>query len=277
MNSYSMALKHLFVSYVLISLMIVNIEGNIDTSPTEHLDPQRINHLLKRSSLKIRESENNQENCTELKLFLYGDKYQAECNISLLNMLEIDANEYLHNGKKLPEDVATRLNNEYSKFCTAKCIEPYLKYYQCLHTGSGEKLTYLINYEQTFRCGRHNGDFCNVLYVRYYANMSISTNVFSECTVQTEFDAVNCSNPTPSCTNFISRLNENIGCCTQPMLGDLSACNIDSLNEPCNSAVSSNDIAPAVSSGTNNNIAPAFVTVSLIITIVGLQFSPSFN
>ena len=275
MNSYSMALKALFVSYVLISLMIVNIKGNIDTNPTEHLGHQRINHLIKRSSLKIRESENNQVNCTELKLFLYGDKYQAECNISLLNMLEIDANEYLHNGNKLPEDVATRLNNEYSKFCTAKCIEPYLKYYQCLLTG--ERLTFYSNYLKTFTCGRQNGDFCNVLYVRYYANMSISTNVFRQCTVQTEFDAINCSNPTPSCTNSISTLNENIGCCTQPLLGDLSACNIDSLNEPCNSAVSNNDIAPAVSSGTNNNIAPAFVTISLIITIVGLQFSPFFN
>ena len=286
-----MAFKPLFVSFVLTSLLIVNIKGNIDTKHTKHLGHQRINHLMKRSSLKIRESENNQVNCTELELFIIGEKYRRECNTSMLNMVYDDAEQYLYNGNRIPDDVLTTLNNEYSKFCIAKCIEPYLKYYQCHYTG--EELTHSMIYLQSFSCGREKGDFCFVLYLRHYATIkNISGHVYQECTyADTIFHPINCSNPTPSCTNSISRLNENIGCCIQPWLGDLNACNIDSLNEPCNSAASSGDnntITPAISNGSNNTITPAVssesnntitlavVTISLIITLVGMNFFQFF-
>ena len=42
---------------------------------------------MKRSSLQIRESENNQANCTELRLFLDGEKYNTECNSSTLDIV----------------------------------------------------------------------------------------------------------------------------------------------------------------------------------------------
>ena len=176
-----MAFKPLFVSFVLISLLIVNIKGNIGINPMKHLGHQRINHLIKRSSLKIRESENNQVNCTEIKLFPTGENYRRECNTSMLNMVYEDAIQYLDNGEKIPEDVFTTLNNEYSKFCIDKCIEPLLKYYQCFLTG--DKLTYYTNVLQSYSCGRQNGDVCNVLYLRHYATINnISNHVYQECT-----------------------------------------------------------------------------------------------
>ena len=265
-----MAYKPLFVSFVLISLLTVNIKGN-DTKPTEHLGHQRIIHLIKRGSLKVRESENNKENCTaKFELIVKAQKYRRECNRSMLNMVLNEADQYLYGEKKkekIPDDVLTTLNNEYSRFCIAKCIEPYLKYYQCRYTG--EELTYYKNVLQSYNCGRQNGDFCSVLYLRHYATIkNISDHVYNECTLSERTETIDCSYATPSCTNSISRLNESIGCCTQPWLGDLSACNIDSLSEPCKSAVSS---------GTNNNIAPAIVTISLVITIVGLHFPLFFN
>ena len=268
MKSYlSMAFKPFLVSFVLISLLIVNIKGNIDTKPTEHPGHQRIIHLIKRSSLKIRESENNQVNCTKLNPILHGD--WAECNKSL-HMAYTDVNQYLDNKEKIPDDVLTTINNGYSKFCIAKCSEPLLKYWQCLSTGSGDELTSATNYLHSYSCGRQNGDFCPALYLRHYATINnIFYHVYEECEYEDSgYNPIICSNPTLSCKNNISRLNENFGCCTQASLGDLSACNIDSLDEPCNSAISS---------GTNIDIAPAFVTISLIITIVCLQFSPFFN
>ena len=38
-------------------------------------------------------------------------------------MVRDNASQYLNNGKKIPDYVLTTLNNEYSKFCIAKCNE----------------------------------------------------------------------------------------------------------------------------------------------------------
>ena len=195
---------------------------------------------MKRSSLKIRESENNQANCTELELVLDGEKYRTECNSSILNIDIVSL--YLNNDEEIPESVLTTLNNGYARLCVTKCTEPIINYYQCLY--SGDALTYYTRFIQSYTCGKQDEDFCPVLFYRQYAaNINNTSNIGRECRIRTEFVATNCSNPTSSCTNSISRLNANIGCCTQGLLGDLSACNINSLSEPC----ASSGIAPALS------------------------------
>ena len=137
----------------------------------------------------------------------------------------------------------TTLNNAYTSFCVTKCTEPIIKYYQCRY--SGDELTYYTGFLQSFTCGKQDEDFCEVSYWRQSAtNLNNTVKILRECTT-TEFGFfnVNCSNATSSCTNSISRLNANIGCCTQGLLGDLSACNINSLSEPC----ASSGITPALS------------------------------
>ena len=196
---------------------------------------------MKRSSLQIRESENNQANCTELGLVLQGERYRTECNSSILDTV----NSYLENNEEIPESVFTTLNNRYTRLCVTKCTEPIINYYQCLF--SGDALTYYTGLIQSYTCGKQDEDFCEVLFLRQHATNSNNTfNIRRECTT-TEFGAINCSNPTSSCTNSISRLNANIGCCTQGLLGNLSACNINSLSEPCSA---SSGIAPSVISVT---------------------------
>ena len=209
---------------------------------------------MKRSLLQIRESE-NQANCTELKLFLDGEKYRTECTSS---SLDIDYAQ-LYNDKEIPESVLTTLNNVYTGVCATECTEPLINYYQCLY--SGDELTYNTSFLQSYTCGKKDEDFCEVLFLRQHATNSNNTctfNIRRECTT-TEFGAINCSNPTSSCTNSISRLNANIGCCTQGLLGNLSACNINSLSEPC----ASSGITPALS----------VISVTIVAIASLMQFS----
>ena len=233
---------------VLFLSSMVNVKGNLDANSHQMI----INPVfkMKRGSLQIRESENNQANCTELKLFLYGEKYNTECNSSTIDTVFT----YLENDEEIPEIVFTTLNNAYARLCAAECIKPIINYYQCLY--NGDKLTYYTGYLQSYTCGKQYKDFCPVLFWRQYAiNFNNTFNIRRECTT-TEFGLyVNCSSATSSCINSISRLKANIGCCTQGLLGDLSACNINPLSEPC------------ASSGNKNSITPALSVVSVIIAI----------
>ena len=232
---------------------MVNVEGNLYANSHQMITNPFFK--MKRSSLQIRESENNQANCTELRLFLDGEKYNTECNSSTLDIVD----SYLENNEEIPESVLTTLNNVFTRLCVTKCIEPLINYYQCRY--SGDELTYNTGLLQSYDCGKQNEDFCPVLFWRQSAtNLNNTVKIVRECTT-TEFGFfnVNCSNVTSSCTNSISRLNANIGCCTQGLLGDLSACNINSLSEPC------------ASSG----ITPALSVISVIIAAIAslMQFS----
>ena len=151
-----------------------------------------------------------------------GEKYHTECNSSTVNIVFT----YLENNEEIPESVFTTVNNVYARFCVTKCIDPIIKYYQCLY--SGDELTYNTGLLQSYTCGKQDEDFCPVLFLRQYAtNVNNSVKIVRECTT-TEFGLFNvqCSSAKSSCTNSISRLNANIGCCTQGLLGDLSTCNI---------------------------------------------------
>ena len=214
------------------------VKGNLDANSHQLMITSPV-FKMKRSSLQIRESENNQANCTELRLFLDGEKYNTECNSSAIDIVFT----YLDNDEEIPESVLTTLNNVYTRLCSTECNEPVINYYQCRY--SGDELTYNTALRQSFTCGKQDKDFCPVLFFRQYAtNLNNTVKIVGECRT-TEFGLfnVNCSNVTSSCTNSISRLNANIGCCTQGLLGDLSACNINSLSEPCGSS----GITPALS------------------------------
>ena len=240
---------------VLFSSWMVNVKGNLYANSHKMI----INHVfkMKRSSLQIRKSENNQANCTELikRLFLVGEKYNTECNSSTIHTVFT----YLENNGEIPESVLTTLNNAYTRLCATECTEPVINYYKCLY--SGDELTYYTVLLQSYTCGKKDEDFCPVLFWRQYAtNLNNTVKILKECTT-TEIGLFNfnCSSATSSCTNSISRLNANIGCCTQGFLGDLSACNINSLSEPC------------ASSGNKNGITPALSVVSVIIDIASLM------
>ena len=241
---------------VLVFSSMVSIKGNPYANHQTITNPVV---RMKRSSLQIRESKNNQANCTELDLVLDGEKYRTECNSSSLEIVD----SYLDNNEEIPESVFTTLNNAYTRLCITKCTEPIINYYQCLY--SGDELTYYTGRLQNFHCSKQDEDFCQVLFYRQYAtNINDTVKVLRECTT-TEYGSVNCSNATSSCTNSISRLNANIGCCTQGYLGDLSACNINSLSESC---------ASSLSRGNNNGITPALSVFLVIIAIESLmQFS----
>ena len=223
---------------VLFFSLMASVEGNLYAN--SHQMITNPDFKMKRSSLQIRESENNQANCNELRLVLEGEEYNTECNSSII---DATVNSYLDNNEEIPESVLTTLNNAYLRLCVTECTEPVINYYQCRY--SGDALTYYTGFRQSFICGKQDEDFCPVLFLRQYAaNINITFNdIVRECHITTEFGAINCSNPTSSCTNSISRLNTNIGCCTQRLLGDLSACNINSLSEPC----ASSGITPALS------------------------------
>ena len=222
---------------VLFFSSMVSVKGNLYANSHQMITNPVFK--MKRSSLQIRESEKNKANCTELGLVLEGERYGTECNSSSLEIVDT----YLENNEEIPESVLTTLNNGYTRLCVTKCTEPIINYYQCLY--SGDALTYYTGRLQSFTCGKQDENFCPVLFFRQYAaNINITFNIGRECRLTTtEFVAINCSNPTSSCTNSISRLNANIGCCTQGLLGNLSACNINSLSEPC----ASSGIAPALS------------------------------
>ena len=248
-----------FVPAVSVSLLCVlffslmaSVKGNLYANSHQMITNPVFK--MKRSSLQIRESENNQADCTELNLVLEEEKYKTECNSSITDIVST----YLENNEEIPESVLTTVNNVYARFCVSKCIDPLIKYYQCRY--SGDELTYNTDLLQSYACGKQDEDFCPVLFLRQYATNSNNTvKILRECTM-TEFGVfnVNCSSATSSCTNSISRLNANIGCCTQGLLGDLSACNINSLSEPC------------ASSG----ITPALSVILVIIAIASLmQFS----
>ena len=251
---------------VLFFSSMVSVKGNLYAKSHQMITNPFFK--MKRNSLQIRESENNQANCTELRLFLDGEKYRTECNSSTIDIVY----SYLENEEEIPESVLTTLNNTYTRLCATECTEPLINYYQCLY--SGDELTYYTSFIQSYTCGEQDEDFCPILFLRQYAtNLNNTVKIVRECRT-TEFGLfnVNCSNVTSSCTNSISRLNANIGCCTQGLLGDLSACSINSLSEPCASRNNNNN-------NNNNNrnnkgITPALSVISAIIAIACLiQFS----
>ena len=173
------------------------------------------------------------------------DNYPRECNVTLL----------AGNISSVPSvnDLAA-LNNAYSQFCVPKCIDPIIRYYRCTYTG--DYLTYLTNFLRHGVCGKHNNDFCEVLYLRRYANnRNFINDLINACPFTNS--GVNCARASSTCKQHVSNFNTNMGCCTSPYLGsDVSSCGIN-VADPCQSAISSSYV-----------IAPAMFSVLLTVILV---------
>ena len=214
---------------------MLNINENVNAKkPSRHLAEyinERIGHGIKRNVLQTK-----QQNCATIL-----DNYPTECNITLLagNLTNVIDSAP---GSLSPSDYAT-LNDAYSKLCVAKCVNPIIQYYECLL--SGEILTYFKNLVQRGICGKHDGDFCEVLYLRRYgSNIHYVDQLVAACPFTSS--GVDCSSADSTCKGYVSGFNSNMGCCTTPYLGDVSACNVDA-NAPCQSAVSGfGAVTPAI-------------------------------
>ena len=209
---------------LLVGFLIVISNGVIDAKITQSKNPIEFIHKSiyrninnKRSlSVKLRQS------CSSIL-----DNYPRECNVTLL----------AGNISSVPSvnDLAA-LNNVYSQFCVPKCTDPLINYYRCTYTG--DLLTYLINLLEHGVCGKHNNDFCEVLYLRRYANNRNFINVLINACPFTN-SGVHCARASSTCKQYVSNFNTNMGCCTTPYLGsDVSSCGINVAN-PCQSAISS--------------------------------------
>ena len=209
---------------LLVGFLIIISNGVIDAKITQSKNPIEFIHKSiyrninnKRSlSVKLRQS------CSSIL-----DNYPRECNVTLL----------AGNISSVPSvnDLAT-LNNAYSQFCVPKCTDPLINYYRCTYTG--DLLTYLINLLEHGVCGKHNNDFCEVLYLRRYANNRNFINVLINACPFTN-SGVHCARASSTCKQYVSNFNTNMGCCTSPYLGsDVSSCGINVAN-PCQSAIPS--------------------------------------
>ena len=163
------------------------------------------------------------------------------------------------------------LNNAYSQFCVPKCIDPIISY--CRFTYTGDYLTYLINLLRHGVCGKHNNDFCEVLYLRRYANNRNFINVLINACPFTN-SGVHCARASSTCKQYVSNFNTNMGCCTSPYLGsDVSSCGIN-VADPCQSVLTSptipgsDGIVSAQTSSSYGPIAPAmfFILIAVFST-----------
>lgn len=232
---YKMAVPLRCYSLVLLAFLVLNINENVNAKitsrhPAEYIH-QRIGHGIKRNVL-----ETKQQNCTTIL-----DNYPTECNITLLagNLTNVVDNAP---STLSPSDYAT-LNDVYSKLCVAKCVNPIIQYYECFL--SGDMLTYFKNLVQRGICGKHDGDFCEVLYLRRYGNnIHYVDQLVDACPFTSS--GIYCSSASNTCKGYVTNFTTNMGCCTAAYLGDVSDCNVVA-NDLCQSAVSGfGAVTPAI-------------------------------
>ena len=148
----------LFVGFlIIISNGVIDAKILQSNNPVEFIHKSLYRNINNKRSLSL----SLRQSCSSIL-----DIYPTECNVTLLagNISSVPSVNDLD-----------ALNNAYSQFCIPKCIDPLISYYCCTYTG--DLLTYLTNLLEHGVCGKHNNDFCEVLYLRRYANNRNFINV----------------------------------------------------------------------------------------------------
>lgn len=172
------------------------------------------NDIIKKSVHQTR-----QQNCES-----FLNNYPMDCNATLL---EYNITNILLQLVAL-ENNLTALNNLFKKICVAKCIDPLLRYYECINWFDS---TFLTTFIKQSACGTHNGDFCHVLYLnRYISNQEYLDDLIAACPFP--LTILNCASANSDCKNYVSRFISNMGCCTIPYIGDVRRC-FSNVSEPC--------------------------------------------
>ena len=184
----------------------------------------RMDGIIKKSLRRIR-----QQNCDSIL-----DNYPTDCNATLINFNITSVP---------PQSDLTALNILYRHVCVPRCIDPILRYYQCLDLPDN-----LYNYIETLIkqgvCGTYNGDFCEVLYLRNYAlNIRYLEQLAAVCPFP--LSATNCASANSTCRTYVSGFISNMGCCTIPYIGDVRSC-YNNVAEPCRYVSSSTITSPAL-------------------------------
>ena len=168
--------------------------------------------------------QTRQQNCESIL-----DNYPTGCNATLIsfNITGVP-----------PQSDLTALNILYRHVCVPRCIDPFLRYYQCLDLPDN-----IYNYIETLIkqgvCGTYNGDFCEVVYLRNYAlNLRYLEQLEEVCPFP--LSAANCASANSTCRTYVAGFISNMGCCTIPYIGDVRSC-YNNVDEPCQ-YVSSYDI-----------------------------------
>ena len=223
---------------LLVSFLIIISNGVVDAKITLSKDPVEFIHksIYRNINNKRSLSVMLRQSCSSIL-----DNYPTECNITLL----------AGNISSVPSvnDLAA-LNNAYSQFCVLKCIDPLICYYRCTYTG--DLFTYLTNLLRHGTCGKHNNDFCEVLYLRRYDNNRNFINVLTNACPFTN-SGINCARANSTCKQYVSNFNTNMGCCTSPYFkSDVSSCGIN-VADPCQSAIPS--LSPPTIPGSGGTVA----------------------
>ena len=234
-----------FILYLILSFTMFTVDAR-NNNLVENLVHQGIQHSVKRSI----STQPRQEECSSI----LDDYPTAECNASMLagNLTFSPTSTY-------SESELEALNDAYVDVCVSKCIDPITRFYQC--TFSEDTSSYLTNLIRRGVCGKDDGDFCEVKYLRKYSgDLGFFERLIEECPF--ENSGIDCSyGASATCENMLSNFNTKMGCCTSPYLGgELSACRLDSaIDQPCESFVSSGNFV---------TITTAVLVLPLIVTAV---------
>ena len=194
------------------------------------IEKEVTSHEVIRSSHQSR-----QQSCSSIL-----NNYPSDCNSDDL----LVTNVTLVNPNILASLSISDINSAYTQFCVAKCMDPIFKYVRCVDLSSSW-LTYTNNIIRRGTCGKEGSDFCVALYMRRYSN---DTSFINRLSIACPFTTagVDCTSASSTCLQYLSDINQKMGCCTSPFLGDLSSCNLD-VDDPCESVLSGfGVISPAV-------------------------------
>ena len=127
------------------------------------------------------------------------------------------------------------LNAAYSRICVSACLDPIVKYYNCLDLTTDYK-NYLITLLRQGVCGQESGDYCEVRYIRQYnGDYNDFQQLINACTFTTS--GISCSGASSNCLSHVNTFSNRMGCCTQPYLGSgVTSCSGVSVDEACSSA-----------------------------------------
>ena len=208
-----------------------------------------VNAKVTKTNLKL--LINKEVTSHEIKRTSHQSRQQSSCS-SILNNYPSDCNAkdlLVHNVTQVDPSIFTLLrisdiNSAYTQFCVAKCMDPIFRYAHCFDLSSSW-LTYTNNIIRRGTCGKEGSDFCVALYKRRYSNDTYFINRLTSACPFTSA-GVDCTSANSTCLQYLSDINQKMGCCTSPFLGDLSSCNLD-VDDPCESVLSGfGVISPAV-------------------------------
>ena len=188
----------------------------------------RRDDIIKKSALQTR-----QQNCQSL-----FNNYPRDCNATLLTVFRNNIVNILSQYK----NNLTDLNILYRDVCVPRCVDPLLRFYQCLNQPA-----IVYNYIETLTkqgiCGTHNGNFCVVVYLNNYASNPLYLDQLTEV-CPFPLSASNCASANATCKTYVSGFISNMGCCSIPIIGDVRSC-YNNVDEPCQYASSPAITSPA--------------------------------